>query len=50
MKYYYKNGDSTLLVKHQLAEEELGNWQEITEEEYKSIRARKNAEMRGEQV
>lgn len=39
MKYYYKDGDSYLVAKHELSEEELGQWEPITEEEYLSLKS-----------
>lgn len=38
MNYYYKTEHGILKAKHELSEEELGDWVLITEEEYRNIR------------
>lgn len=44
MKYYYKDGDSYLVAKHELSEEELGQWEPITEEEYNLAHPKKQVD------
>lgn len=41
--YYYKNGNVLLDSKHQLDETEIGNYVEITEEEYNTFRSQRNS-------
>lgn len=51
MNYYYKTEHGLLRAKHQLNEEELGEWEPITEEEYLSLKeARKPQKTKKEQV
>ena len=40
--YYYKNGNTLLDSKHQLDETEIGNYVEITEEEYNAFYSQQN--------
>lgn len=39
MNYYYKTEHGILKAKHELSEEELGQWEPITEEEYLSLKS-----------
>lgn len=39
MFYYYKSEHGLLKAKHELSEEELGKWEAITEEEYKTLKS-----------
>lgn len=41
--YYYKDGNALLDSKHQLDETEIGNYVEITEEEYITFRSQQNS-------
>lgn len=41
--YYYKDGNALLDSKHQLDETEIGNYVEITEEEYNTFRSQRNS-------
>lgn len=51
MNYYYKTEHGILKAKHQLSEEELGEWKPITEEEYLSLKeAHKPQKRKKEQV
>lgn len=39
MNHYYKTEHGILKAKHELSEEELGQWEPITEEEYLSLKS-----------
>lgn len=41
--YYYKDGNALLDSKHQLDETEIGNYVEITKEEYDTFRSQQNS-------
>ena len=41
--YYYKDGNALLDSKHQLDETEIGNYVEITEEEYNTLYSQRNS-------
>lgn len=41
--YYYKDGNTLLDSKHKLDETEIGNYVEITEEEYNAFRSQQNS-------
>ena len=43
MNYYYKTEHGLLKAKHELNEEEIGSWIQITEEEYLAIKAQRKA-------